>query len=93
MLGRHVYRVSPLESGGWSVEKEGEAQPRTKRPSREEATRAAFDLATADAPSKVVIEEPGGAIAAERLFGDDTAAALDREADGRDPHPSAPPRR
>jgi hypothetical protein len=83
MLGRHVYRVSPLESGDWSIQKEGEAQPRAHRPNREEATRLAFELASADAPSKVVIEEPGGAIAAERLFGADTASALERDAEGR----------
>lgn len=83
MLGRHVYRVSPLESGGWSIQKEGEAQPRAHRASRDEATRLAFELASADAPSKVVVEEPGGAIAAERLFGADTASALEREAEGR----------
>ena len=91
MLGRHVYRVSPLGSGGWSVHKEGEEQPRTNRPSREEATRVAFDLASADAPSKVVIEERGGAIATERLFGADTA--LERQAEGQDPNPSSSPRR
>jgi len=93
MLGRHVYRVSPVGSGGWSVHKEGEEQPRTNRPSREEATRVAFDLASADAPSKVVIEERGGAIATERLFGADTATALERQAEGQDPNPSSSPRR
>jgi hypothetical protein len=91
MLGRHVYRVSPLEDGGWNIHKEGEAEPRAHRPTREEATRLAFDLASADAPSKVIIEEPGGAIATERLFGTDTASALEREAEGR--RPARPPRR
>jgi Uncharacterized protein conserved in bacteria (DUF2188) len=93
MLGRHVYRVSPRESDGWNVSKEGEAQPRASRPSCEEATRVAFDLASADAPSKVVIEERDGTIASERLFGADTATALERQAEGQDPDPSSSPRR
>jgi Uncharacterized protein conserved in bacteria (DUF2188) len=93
MLGRHVYRVSPGESGGWTVSKEGEAQLRAERATREEASRVAFDLASADAPSKVVIEERGGTIATERLFGADTATALERQAEGQDPNPSASPRR
>jgi Uncharacterized protein conserved in bacteria (DUF2188) len=90
MLGRHVYRVSPRENGDWSIHKEGEAEPRASRPSREEATRFACDLAIADTPSKVVIEDEGGTIAAEKLFGADTATALERTAEGQAPPP--PPR-
>lgn len=93
MLGRHVYRVSPLESGGWSIHKEGEAEPRASRATREDAAHFAFDLAAGDEPSKVIIEEGGGAIAAERLFGADTAQALEREAEGKSRDPKAPRRR
>ena len=95
MLGRHVYRVAPLESGGWSVQKEGEATARGQRPTREEAARFAWQLAARDEPSKVVVEEPGGVIADERLFGADTATALEREAEGVTSPPPAgePPKR
>ncbi len=94
MLGRHVYRVSPLESGGWSVQKEGEASPRATRATREEATRYAWRLAAADEPSRVVVEESGGIIADERLFGLDEAAALERELEGdRSPPTSDKPKR
>jgi hypothetical protein len=78
MLGRHVYRVSPLDSGAWSVCKEGEAAPRGSHPTREAAARHAWELAQADEPSKVVIEERSGAIVDERLFGADTALELER---------------
>jgi hypothetical protein len=63
MLGRHVYLVSPLATGGWSVRKEGEATHRGSRATREEATRYAEELATADEPSKVIVEDTGGTIA------------------------------
>jgi hypothetical protein len=89
MLGRHVYRVSPLESGGWSVRKEGEATACATRASREEATRYAWKLAAQDEPSRVVVEEVGGVIADERLFGLDEAEALEREIGGdRSPPPA-----
>ncbi len=90
MLGRHVYRVSPLDNGGWSVHKEGEETSRGSRASREEATRFACELAAADEPSKVVIEKGHGAIAAERLFGEDSASELERAAEGQAHPPSGP---
>jgi hypothetical protein len=73
MLGRHVYRVTPLEDGGWRVRKDGEAAPRGRHATREAASRHAWDLARADEPSRVVIEERNGAIVDERLFGADAA--------------------
>lgn len=87
MLGRHVYRVSPLDSGQWSVRKDGEAAARGSHPSREEASRHAWELAMADEPSKVVVEERNGAIADERIFGADAALDLERAASGE----AAPP--
>lgn len=92
MLGRHVYRVSPLESGGWSVQKEGEATARGNRPTREEAARLAWELAAADEPSEVVIEDRGGTIADERIFGADAALDLERAAEAvRSPPPKGEP--
>lgn len=82
MLGRHVYRVSPLETGGWTVHKDGEGVARGGRATREEATRFAWQLAAEDQPSKVIVEDAGGAIADERLFGADAALELEREAEG-----------
>lgn len=82
MLGRHVYRVYPLDTGGWSVQKEGEATARGTHATQEEATRYAWSLAAEDEPSKVVVEETVGVIAEERLFGLDEAAQLERAADG-----------
>lgn len=78
MLGRHVYRVSPLDSGAWSACKEGEAAPRGSHPTREAAAHHAWKLAQADEPSKVVIEERSGALVDERLFDADTALELER---------------
>jgi hypothetical protein len=80
MLGRHVYRVSPLETGGWIVRKEGEVHGRGSRDSREEAEEFACALAAEDQPSKVIVESAGGAIAEERVFGADAASAADNGA-------------
>jgi len=76
MLGRHVYRVRPLETGGWQVEKEGEESGRGTRRSQGAALALAEQLAGADTPSRVVVEDEGGVIAEERLFGEDDTAAL-----------------
>ena len=95
MLGGHVYRVSPLDSGGWSVCKEGEAAPRGSHPTREAVACHAWELAKADEPSKVVVEERSGAIVDERLFGADTALELERglAAEPVRPKRAPPPRR
>ena len=82
MLGRHVYRVYPLDTGGWSVHTEGEAAARGTRATQEEATRYASSLAAEDEPSKVVVEETVGVIAEERLFGLDEASELARATEG-----------
>jgi hypothetical protein len=82
MLGRHVYRVSQRAAGSWSVAKDGEADERGRWHSRDEAMRHAFDVAAGDLPSKVVVEEAGGVLADERLFGEDTALELERALSG-----------
>ncbi len=82
MLGRHVYRVRPLASGEWSIEKDGETALRARRPTREEAAQHAAALACRDEPSKVIVEANDGAIAEERLFGADTAQELDEASRG-----------
>lgn len=71
MLGRHVYRVSPMPNGKWSVSKEGESTPREARETRESAVTIACALAAADEPSKVIVEDTDGTLADERLFGTD----------------------
>lgn len=76
MLGRHVYRVRPAPDGQWVVAKEGEAQPRGDRLSRDEAVAFACDLASADEPSKVMIEGDDGTLAGERAFGIDPGEGL-----------------
>lgn len=81
MLGRHVYRVRPLERGGWDVEKEG-AGALSRHRSRDAAAAAAERLAAADEPSRLVVEDESGALVAERLFGEDAAATLDRNKRG-----------
>ena len=92
MLGRHVYRVSPLETGGWSVQKEGEATARGARATRTAAAQFAWELAADDEPSKVVVEDEGGAIADERLFGVDTALEMERAVEAqRTPSPKGEP--
>jgi hypothetical protein len=89
VLGRHVYRVSPQSTGQWRVQKEGESTARGSRVTREEALAYACELAGADEPSKVIVEEPDGAISDERLFGTDTALELERAAEAQ----TAPPPR
>ena len=89
LLGRHIYRVEPLESGGWSVRKDGEDAARGNRSTREEAARYAAQLAVMDQPSKVVVEDWGGAIVAERWFGDDAASELESAVDGHRPPPKS----
>lgn len=91
MLGRHIYRVSPA-GDGWSVQKEGEAAPRGSWPTREAATRQAWDLAAADEPSKLVVEDPAGTIADERLFGADAALDLERATTAERGPPKGEPR-
>jgi hypothetical protein len=76
MLGRHVYRVRPNATGGWSVQKDGESGTRGDRSSRADAVTWAAELATADEPSRLVIEDGHGAITEERSFGTDSADAI-----------------
>jgi len=75
MLGRHVYRVHPVEEG-WVVTKEGEDHPRGEFPDREKAISDAVRLAEADEPAKVTIENGDGTIANEWLFGTDPVEEL-----------------
>jgi hypothetical protein len=89
MLGRHVYRVSPRENGEWGVHKDGEPAARASRSSREQAAELACELAAQDEPSKVIVEEGGGAIADERLFGADDALELERQLEGDTSPPPA----
>lgn len=91
MLGRHVYRVGPLDGGQWSVCKDGEAAERGRRPSRDEAVRYGWELAKADEPSKLVVEGPNGAITDERLFGTDTASDLERATGSPEARPKGKP--
>ena len=70
MLGRHVYRVHPTE-GRWTITKEGESQPRASFAYRDEALAEARQLADADQPSKVTLDNGDGIILEEELFGRD----------------------
>jgi len=76
MLGRHVYRVQPLE-GRWTVIKEGESGRGAGFASREEALAEARRLADADQPSKVILGDGDGIILEEHLFGQDLSDELD----------------
>lgn len=71
MLGRHVYRVTSPSEGKWAVTKDGEANTLGTRPDREAATELAYEFATADQPSKVIIENPDGTLEGEQVFGND----------------------
>jgi hypothetical protein len=75
MLGRHVYRVHSTEDG-WTVTKEGEAQPRRGFPEREAALDEACRLAQDDQPSRVTVDNGDGIILEERLFGSDLSEEL-----------------
>ena len=76
MLGRHVYRVEPVE-GRWTVSKEGEDKQRAGFDSREQAVAEARRLANAEQPSKVVVGDGDGIILEEKLFGQDLSDELD----------------
>ncbi len=67
MLGRHVYRVHPVEAG-WVVAKEGEDHPRGEYSERE---RAISDVRRAG-----TIENGDGTIANQWLFGADPIEKL-----------------
>jgi hypothetical protein len=75
MLGRHIYRVRPIDEG-WTVTKEGEDHPRAGLSGREEAIAEAVRLAESDEPAKVVIDNGDGTIAEEWLFGTDPVEEL-----------------
>jgi hypothetical protein len=75
MLGRHVYRVSPVEQG-WAVIKEGEDRPRGNFTSRDEAMDEAVRLARSDQPARVTVDNGQGFILEEQLFGTDPGTAL-----------------
>jgi hypothetical protein len=77
MLGRHIYRITPSENGGWIVKKDGEAAALGRKDSRDEALRFACDLAQRDEPSRVVIEPGDGTIAEEHKFGIDAGQDID----------------
>ena len=76
MLGRHVYRVQPLE-GRWTVAKEGESGRAAGFTTREEAMAEARRLADADQPSKIILGDGDGLILEEHLFGRDLSDELD----------------
>jgi len=75
MLGRHVYRVHPIEQG-WTVRKDGETWLRGSFTDRDEAIAEAERLARSDEPAKIVIDKGDGVIAEERLFGIDPIERL-----------------
>ncbi|MBV8936767.1 MAG: DUF2188 domain-containing protein [Alphaproteobacteria bacterium] len=75
MLGRHVYRVHPIDEG-WTVTKEGEDRPRGEFSRREEAIAEAVRLAGSDEPAKVTVDNGDGTISEEWLFGSDAATEL-----------------
>jgi len=76
MLGRHVYRVHPVE-GRWAVAKEGENGPRADFSAREEAVIEACRLAKTDQPSKAIVDDGDGIILKEHVFGSDVSQELD----------------
>jgi hypothetical protein len=82
MLGRHIYRVEPVE-GRWTVTKEGEGKPRAGFTSREQAVAEARRLAGAEQPSKVILGDGDGIILEEELFGQDLTDEFDSSPDKR----------
>ena len=75
MLGRHVYRVHPIDRR-WTLTKEGEDHPRADFAGREDAIAEAVRLAEADEPAKVIIDNGDGTITDEWLFGADSVDEL-----------------
>jgi len=76
MLGRHVYRVHPTDTG-WIVTKEGEEGPRVICRGRKEAIAEAVQAAGSDEPAKVIVDNGDGTIAEEWLFGSDAVEELE----------------
>jgi hypothetical protein len=75
MLGRHVYRVT-LDGDTWRIAKDGEAEARGARRSRDDAIAYACDLAKADEPARVTVESPDGKIVEEHKFGVDPGQSI-----------------
>ncbi len=75
MLGHHVYRVRP-EGDEWAVVKEGEDRARASFEHRAGAIAEAMRLAHIDQPAKVMIDNPDGSIAEERVIGRDASDFL-----------------
>ena len=75
MLGRHVYRVHPIDRR-WTLTKEGEDHPRADFAGREDAIAEAVRLAESDEPAKVIIDNGNGTITDEWLFGTDSVDEL-----------------
>ena len=75
MLGRHVYRVHPVDNEWtvteWTVSKEGETDPRARFREKQPALAEACRLAETDQPSRVVVDNGGGTLVEEHLFGSD----------------------
>ena len=80
MLGRHVYRVHPIE-GHWTVTKEGESETRGEFAGREDAIAKACGFAAADKPSRVLVDNGDGVILEERLFGSDLSQEFEQKID------------
>jgi hypothetical protein len=76
MLGRHVYRITPV-GNVWRVAKDGEDRPRGEKPSRDAAIAFACALAKQDEPARVTVEDAEGHVAEEQKFGVDQGQAID----------------
>ena len=76
MLGRHVYRVHPVDNE-WIVSKEGETAPRARFAQRTQALAEACRLAETDQPSRVVVDNGAGTLVEEHLFGSDLSQELE----------------
>ena len=76
MLGRHVYRVHPADSG-WAVIKDSETDPRGRFDDRAQALAEACRIAEADQPSRVVVDDGAGVLVEEHMFGSDLTEEFD----------------
>jgi hypothetical protein len=71
MLGRHVYEVTELPHGNWTLHESGQRVAVETFQDRDAAIVAAERLARAAQPSKIIVQNADGTVDHERLFGVD----------------------
>ncbi|MDP2307198.1 MAG: DUF2188 domain-containing protein [Pseudomonadota bacterium] len=71
---RTVYKVLP-DSERWAIKREGEYTPVSILPHKNEAVKAARDMAERDMPSRLIVIDGRGKVEMDKLYGTDQLEA------------------